>query len=141
MMSIDWARYCCWVGLERESALLHPPLSPKKVVQDLKGVMSGLSGTNSSTPLHGIIAAETLWSCTACNACSYVCPVRVDPVRLIIDMRRHLIAEGGLSGTAAVALRRMQSSANPWGLPPSERGRWMEPVASEQAGSSPSSPS
>jgi len=117
------------------------PLSPKKVVQDLKGIMAGIGGTAPTTPVHEVIEAETLWSCTACNACSYVCPVRVDPVRLIIDMRRHLVAEGGLSGTAAVALRRMQSSANPWGLPPSERGKWMESASPDPAGSNPTSPS
>lgn len=130
------------------------PLSPKKVVQDLRGVMGRLAdGAVSAAPapaadpssmprtlVHEVIEAETLWSCTACNACSHVCPVRVDPVRLILDMRRHLVAEGGLSGTAAVALRRMQSSANPWGLPPSERARWME-AGSGADNSSPRPPS
>ncbi|MBL9166334.1 MAG: 4Fe-4S dicluster domain-containing protein [Verrucomicrobiales bacterium] len=116
------------------------PLSPKKVVQDLKGIMSGIVGNAPATSVHEVIAAETLWSCTACNACAFVCPVRIDPVRLIIDMRRHLVAEGGLSGTAAVALRRMQSSANPWGLPPSERGRWMESAATDAPGTTPGAP-
>mgnify|MGYP000928176627 CR=1 FL=1 len=117
------------------------PLSPKKVVQDLKGVMSTLGAPSSATSppsVHEVISAETLWSCTACNACAFVCPVRVDPVRLIIDMRRHLVAEGGLSGTAAVALRRMQSSANPWGLPPADRGLWIQSAMADAGGSQPS---
>jgi Fe-S oxidoreductase len=67
-----------------------------------------------------------LWSCTTCSACVVICPVRVDPLTLITDLRRHLVGEGGLSGTAATALRRMQSSANPWGLPPAERANWAE---------------
>ena len=100
------------------------PLSPKKVVQDLKGLMSaGFTGS-----VHETIQAETLWSCTACSACTLVCPVRVDPLTLILDLRRHLVADGGLSGTAAVALRRMQSSANPWGLPQADRANWIEAV-------------
>ncbi|MBI2497097.1 MAG: hypothetical protein HYV75_03970 [Opitutae bacterium] len=45
---------------------------------------------------------------------------------MIIGLRRHLVAEGGLSGTAATALRRMQSNGNPWGLPPAERANWAE---------------
>ncbi len=98
------------------------PLSPMKVVQDLKGLMSA----HYTGSVHETIQAETLWACTACNACTWVCPVRVDPLTLILDLRRHLVAEGGLSGTAAVALRRMQSSANPWGLPQSDRANWME---------------
>lgn len=108
------------------------PLSPKKVVQDLKRVMttaftSGVTKPDSTSPnLRDIIQAETLWSCTACNACVEVCPVRVDPLTLITDLRRNRVGEGELSGTAATALRRMQSSANPWGLPAAERPNWSE---------------
>lgn len=105
------------------------PLSPKKIVQDLKGLMerTAVAGEGAAPALHGdTIDPETLWSCTACSACVNVCPVRIDQVSLILDMRRHLVAEGGLAGTAATALRRMQSSANPWGLPPAERAAWRE---------------
>jgi heterodisulfide reductase subunit C/nitrate reductase gamma subunit len=108
------------------------PLSPKKVVQDLRQLMEENGGRRfvgaGGTPraLHGeTIQAETLWSCTACSACVNICPVRIDQLTLIIDMRRHLVAEGGLSGTAATALRRMQSAANPWGLPATERTHWL----------------
>jgi len=108
------------------------PLSPKRVVQDLKGLMertaAAVAAGRPDTPaLHtATIAAETLWSCTACSACVNVCPVRIDQLTLIIGLRRHLVAEGGLSGTAATALRRMQSNGNPWGLPPAERADWRE---------------
>lgn len=102
------------------------PLSPKTVIQDLRRVMERLDRAGPEEPLnpHDIIRPETLWSCTACSACVGVCPVRVDQLTLILDLRRHLASEGGLSGTAATALRRMQSSANPWGLPANERGNW-----------------
>ena len=102
------------------------PLSPKKVVQDLKGVMNSLATAAPDTPLnpHDVIEAETLWSCTACSACVGTCPVRIDQLTLILDLRRHLTSEGGLSGTAATALRRMQSSSNPWGFPQDERANW-----------------
>lgn len=108
------------------------PLSPKKVVQDLRGLMEDtFAAWDGCGPraLHGAtIGAETLWSCTACSACVDVCPVRVDQLTLILDMRRHLVAEAALSGTAATALRRMQSASNPWGLPPGERAGWAENV-------------
>jgi len=109
------------------------PLSPKRVVQDLKGLMEKTgaalaAGKEADVPaLHETtIAAETLWSCTACSACVNTCPVRIDQAGFILTLRRHLVAEGGLSGTAAVALRRMQSNGNPWGLPAAERPNWTE---------------
>lgn len=114
------------------------PLSPKRVVQDLKGLMSANlaprerapSATDSAAApvqraLHDeTIALETLFSCTTCSACAKVCPVRVDPVTLITDLRRNRVGEGSLSGTAATALRRLQSSGNPWGLPAADRAVW-----------------
>jgi Fe-S oxidoreductase/nitrate reductase gamma subunit len=109
------------------------PLSPKKVVQDLKRLMTlSLSPrpADSTSPLPSlhddIIRAETLWSCTACSACVGVCPVRIDPLTFITDLRRNRVGEGTLSGTAATALRRMQSSSNPWGLPAADRPNWSE---------------
>ena len=120
------------------------PLSPKKVVQDLKRLMT-LSlrprQKDSTFPLPGLhdetIQAETLWSCTACSACVKVCPVRIDPLTLITDMRRNRVGEGALSGTAATALRRMQSSANPWGLPAADRAVWSEELGAPTAKENP----
>lgn len=112
------------------------PLSPKRVVQDLKVAMEKTTAALTAgkeadvPPLHGVtIAPETLWSCTACNACVDTCPVRIDQLTFILTMRRHLVAEGALSGTAATALRRMQSNANPWGLPVAERTNWTDALA------------
>ena len=115
------------------------PLSPKRVVQDLKELMTLSLGPDASTlaenrqktsprrALHNdTIQIETLWACTTCNACARVCPVRIDPVTLLTDLRRNRVGEGALSGTAATALRRMQSSGNPWGMPAAERANWAE---------------
>ena len=118
------------------------PLSPKRVVQNLKGLMTWNLRPHASRPvgaqtpdssperaLHEeTIQIETLWSCTTCSACARVCPVRLDPVTLITDMRRNRLGEGALSGTAATALRRMQSSGNPWGLPAADRANWAEGI-------------
>jgi Fe-S oxidoreductase len=122
------------------------------VVQDLKALM-GLNLTQDASrvietkaaasslrrALHEeTIQIETLWSCTTCNACARVCPVRIDPVTLLTDLRRNRVGEGALSGTAATALRRMQSSGNPWGLPAAERANWADglgvPTAKENPG-------
>ncbi len=116
------------------------PLSPMAVVQDLRGLMEKTfaAGDGKAPALHEeTIKAETLWACTSCNACVEVCPVRIDQVALIVDMRRHLVSEGGLSGAAATALRRMQSAGNPWGLPANERGAWSAALATPPANSDP----
>ncbi len=134
LMSLDACMECGRCEEACPATATAKPLSPKRLVQDLRGLLDGLapggagdpsSGNEERFNVHARIAAETLWSCTACSACGFVCPVRVDPLRLILDLRRNLVAEGGLRGTAAVVLRRLQASGNPWGLPPEARTDWM----------------
>ena len=98
------------------------PLSPRNVVQDLVGLMNS-SGTGAD--VHGDpIAAETLWSCTTCGACPTVCPLGISPMRMITDMRRHLIGEGALRGSPATALQKTDRVGNPWGMSQGERLDW-----------------
>ncbi len=160
LLSLDACMEC---GRCEEACPAHAtakPLSPKKVVQDLKRLMTlslsvaaprqgaaqtptpesaALSRDAATVPsLHDdIIRAETLWSCTACSACVGVCPVRIDPLTLITDLRRNRVGEGALSGTAATALRRMQSSSNPWGLPAADRPNWSEGLGAPTAKENP----
>jgi Fe-S oxidoreductase/nitrate reductase gamma subunit len=97
------------------------PLSPKKVVTDLRGFMS-LGGGN----VHSVIADETLWSCTMCQACVQECPVLIGHVDLISDMRRDLVGEGKLSGPPAKSLQQIGNQSNPYGRPNAERLAWAE---------------
>ncbi len=97
------------------------PLSPKKVVTDLRGLMS-LGGGD----VHTVIADETLWSCTMCQACVQECPVLIGHVDLISDMRRDLVGEGKLAGPPAKTLQQIGNQANPYGRPNSERLAWAE---------------
>ena len=78
-----------------------------------------------ATPnVHGEpIAAETLWSCTTCGACPTVCPLGISPMRMITDMRRHLIGEGALRGSPATALQKTDRAGNPWGMSPERTAR------------------
>ncbi len=99
------------------------PLSPRDVVQDFK---SHLSLQHFSKALGETVSDETVWSCTTCHACVDTCPLGVDPLRLITDLRRNLVAEGKLSGAPASSLQKMQRSGNPWGLPKDERMNWAE---------------
>src|SRR5262249_30535420 len=98
------------------------PLSPRNVVQDLVTVMNTGDFANS---VHGQpITAETLWSCTTCTACVDICPLGISPMRMITDMRRHLIGEGALRGSPATALQKTERAGNPWGMSPTDRMSW-----------------
>ena len=95
------------------------PLSPMKVVLDIA------ANGHRSGSLHGdIISAETLWACTTCGACVHNCPVLIDQMGAIVDMRRYLVGEGQVVGSSQQALRTIAARGNPWGLPPDERDAW-----------------
>ncbi|HRJ28025.1 MAG TPA: heterodisulfide reductase-related iron-sulfur binding cluster [Fimbriimonadaceae bacterium] len=105
-------------------------LNPKKVVQDIHGIMATDSNVAET------VSDEALWACTTCNACVEACPVLIRHVDLIVDARRHLVAEGKLTGTPAVMLRQTQSTGHAWGAPSSSREDWMKglnvPLAREK---------
>jgi Fe-S oxidoreductase/nitrate reductase gamma subunit len=108
------------------------PLSPRDVVQDLRHHLSAVGpcllapGKAEEKPgLAGeVIRPETLWSCTTCSACTDVCPLGVNPLRLITDLRRNLIGEALLRGAPAAALQKTDRAGNPWGLPARDRLAW-----------------
>lgn len=100
------------------------PLSPKSVVVDLRNLMQQ---PQSGRSLHGeTILAETLWACTMCQACVAECPVFIGHVDLVSDLRRNLVGESQLAGTAAQALRRTGNQSNPHGQPQQERLAWAD---------------
>jgi len=102
------------------------PLSPRDVVQDLAGQLPGMGSEDAPVLAGDVVSDETLWSCTACSACVEVCPLGVDPLELIIDMRRHLVGSGSVRGSSATTLQKLGRSGNPWGLPAEERMDWTE---------------
>jgi Fe-S oxidoreductase len=92
------------------------PLNPKALIQDFcnamhPGVYTGSPhpGISSPGPILGQIHPETLWSCTTCRACVAACPMMIEHVDAVIDLRRHqtlaLGAAPGKSDTALAALR------------------------------------
>ncbi|MDX2064423.1 MAG: (Fe-S)-binding protein [Fimbriimonadaceae bacterium] len=96
-------------------------LNPKQVVQHLR---DGLATPEDE--LAPRVTEEALWQCTTCNACVEACPVNIQHVDMIVDLRRNLVSEGQLSGSAAVMLRQTASTKNAWGTPAREREKWME---------------
>jgi Fe-S oxidoreductase len=95
-------------------------LSPDKVDAAVK------AGGGTERPLiGGTINPETLWSCTTCGACVDQCPVLIEHVPKILDMRRALVLEeGSMPKQAEAALRNIENNANPYGLSQQTRADW-----------------
>jgi Fe-S oxidoreductase/nitrate reductase gamma subunit len=93
------------------------PLSPRKFVQDLKVHMLEAANQSDNGPtLVGEAPNEDeIWACTTCAACQEVCPVYVEHIVKIIDLRRNLVLEQNkMPETAQLMLRNMQSRGHPW---------------------------
>lgn len=121
LMSFDACTHCRRCEVACPAYNTDKPLSPMRVVHDV--AQRGGDGAS----LHGeTISAETLWSCTTCGACVYECPVLIDQLGSIIDMRRFLVGEGQVLGSSQAALRSIAATGNPWGLPQDERADWAE---------------
>jgi Fe-S oxidoreductase len=123
------------------------PLSPKEVILDLRHYMhemaatpvsgTGMDSTESRQMVGGVIRDETLWACTTCGACVQECPVMIEHIDTIVDMRRHLVMnEARMPETVEQTLRSMEQRSHPWRGTPYTRISWMEgleiPVLSEK---------
>jgi Fe-S oxidoreductase len=74
----------------------------------------------------GVIDPDVLWSCTTCGACVEQCPVDIEHVDTILDMRRYqVLVESSFPSEAGVMMRNLEQQSNPWGLSPSARNDWM----------------
>ncbi|MBI5956790.1 MAG: 4Fe-4S dicluster domain-containing protein [Chloroflexi bacterium] len=110
------------------------PLSPKKLILELqqcmleKPTLDAKSQKPCSKDLHGkVVAADELWACTTCRACVQECPVFIEHVDTIVDMRRYLtLSEGAVPATTATTLKQMTNQGNPWGLSKNDRLKWAE---------------
>ncbi len=75
----------------------------------------------------GVIDPDVLWSCTTCGACVEQCPVDIEHVDHILDMRRYqVLIESAFPSEAGVMLRNLENKGNPWGLNNKAREDWTE---------------
>ncbi len=82
---------------------------------------------STKTLLEFAITEEAVLACTACGACTDICPVGNDPMRDIMDIRRSMVLmENKAPDQWQVAFRGMERSVNPWNVPPVERLKWAE---------------
>jgi Fe-S oxidoreductase len=99
-------------------------LSPKLLIMGIRDQVFA----QSSEPIagHGV-PEEMIWDCVTCGACVQACPVSIEHVDHIVDLRRHLVmVESKFPVEAEPMLRDVERASNPWGKPQTERAAWAE---------------
>jgi len=109
------------------------PLDPQKIVLDIRdqllregGRLVG-DGADRGTPPARFVPTKTeeLWACTTCAACVEACPVTIEHIDKIVDMRRWLaMNEGDVPAEAQRSLTNIERAGNPWGQAPDTRAEW-----------------
>ena len=107
-------------------------LDPKMIILKVKeqllhegGALVATPTERGAAPTDSTISAEELFDCTTCAACVEQCPVTIEHIDKIIDMRRYLVMEQGeFPPEAQNALRNLERSGNPWGQPRESRADW-----------------
>ena len=113
------------------------PLSPRDLILELREHAESTLGGRSwlreapKRPADGVVTgtvirAETLWACTTCLACVEACPVGIEHVPLIVQMRRSLVADGTLDATLQSVLEKIQRYGNSFGQSERSRAKWTQ---------------
>jgi len=119
-------------------------LSPRKIMMDTRDRIEELGAniakhgkgfTDQKNLLGNFISAEEIFACTSCNACVEACPVTIDPLSIILQLRRYTAMEESSSPTEWNAMfSNIETSFSPWKFPPSERFHWAEELKQEENG-------
>ncbi|MDD2850372.1 MAG: (Fe-S)-binding protein [Desulfuromonadaceae bacterium] len=115
------------------------PLNPRGVIHDIKvnllenGAELKKSGTQQMPLIgdtgEGSISEESIWSCTTCGACMEACPVFIEQMPKIIQLRRHLVESDAQFPEELLNLfENMEGRSNPWGIAPTERTKWCSQI-------------
>ncbi len=105
-------------------------LSPRRIMMATRDrveeVLAGGDSATQKTLLDDWITREELWACTTCNACVEACPVNIDPLDVILQMRQYLVMEESAApSTVNVAMGNIENNAAPWAYPQADRGNWI----------------
>jgi len=113
------------------------PLSPKKIAAGVRAAWEPLALAKMRNEEPGpqpelvgdIITADELWSCTTCGACEQACPVFIEQIEKIVEMRRGLVLmRSEFPPEVQIAFSNLEQSGNPWGKPAEEREAWTSAV-------------
>ena len=109
-------------------------LSPRKIMMDTRDRMvelgdykrkNGPDTDDGKSLLGNYITEEELWACTSCNACVQECPVNIDPLAIIMDLRRFLVMEESKVPTELTGmLTNIENNGAPWQFAATDRLNW-----------------
>lgn len=109
-------------------------LSPRKIMMDTRDRLTelgegirknGKEYSDGKSLLGDYITEEEIWACTSCNACVQECPVNIDPLSIIVDLRRYLVMEESKVPTELTGmLTNIENNGAPWQFSPNDRLNW-----------------
>jgi heterodisulfide reductase subunit C len=109
-------------------------LSPRKVVMDVRDRIDEIgqyvrkhgSDATDGKSLFDRITSEELWACTTCNACTQECPVNIDPVSIILELRRYLVMEKAAAPAELnTTFSNIENNGAPWQFSNEDRMNWV----------------
>lgn len=109
-------------------------LSPRKIMMDTRDRITeigknidknGADHQDGKSLLDDYITREEIWACTSCNACVQACPVNIDPLQIIMELRRFAVMEESQApGSINAMLGNIENNQAPWKYSPADRFNW-----------------
>jgi len=109
-------------------------LSPRKIMMDTRDRLEevgknidkhGKDYNDGKSLLDDYVSREEIWACTTCNACVEACPVNIDPLSIILDLRRYAVMEeSNVTGSLNAMFSNVENNGAPWKYSPADRLNW-----------------
>jgi ferredoxin len=105
-------------------------LSPRKIMMDTRDRLEEVgknrdAGKTDDKDLHSYISSEELWACTTCNACAEACPVNINPVDIIVQMRQYQVMEKSAAPSELNNMfTNLENNGAPWQMSQMDKANW-----------------
>ena len=110
-------------------------LSPRKVMMDVRDRMEEIGNAKAANNgvwvedgkslIRDYISEEEVWACTTCNACTDACPININPMEVLVDLRRYLIMEESKSPDSITSMfNNVENNGAPWAMSAMNRADW-----------------